>query len=434
MLKRNWLWWVIYSYEKHLALSSSRPSLIDDDNMSARIPTAIPFNSTIQLESLSISHRHAKLHSQISRQLLSIKALSMSTNELITSVNRFHAQLKILLEEVPLEFKIGTLARPPHTTRRLIQILYLHFSIYGSLMAVHAHFFYPWMTSRLVDGKDDATVEAQTVSSSSAVAEAARKIILALRLINANVTTPSWLAFDYPVHAVVNLFLYILKYPTLPTASADLGLLDVCAGHFGYVEYLTASRVSISLPRDAANIASKVVRAAKAKAQESTSAEALNRDHNQNYYPEMQNLVVGSINFTDLDQDLTFLNQVRKPIVAESTTMFGIRLLTSFTTRSTNRRIWSRLTGVYYLHLTWSAQIFLTLSTFDLSSFRRFVTAVRRTEICQGSSGFGASEFRNFGLSGNSLNSSAGLTSRLCPSCLIFRYDDAILGQRRTEA
>ena len=132
-------------------------------------------------------------------------------------------------------------------------------------MAVHAHFFYPWMAARFAtDGYNNA-LETQLVSSSNAVAEAARKIILGLRLVAVNVATPSWLGFQYPIYAVINLFIYILKYPSLTTATADLGLLDVCAGHFGYIDFLTSSQVSIALPREAANVAARVVKAASTK-------------------------------------------------------------------------------------------------------------------------------------------------------------------------
>ncbi|KIX06975.1 uncharacterized protein Z518_04951 [Rhinocladiella mackenziei CBS 650.93] len=309
-LKRNWLWWAIYALEKHLALCGSRPSVIDDDNVSAHVPTTLPSGSNIHLESLSIGIRYSKIHSQISRRLLSFKALSMSANELISCVNHFHDQLKQLLEEMPAEFKIGTLARPPHPTRRLIQIMYLHFSIYGSLMAVHAHLFYPWMTSRFAAEGYNAAVETQIASSSSTVAEAARKIILALRLIHTNVTTPSWLAFYYPIYAVINLFIYILKYPTLSTATADLGLLDVCAGHFGYIEFLTSSQVSISLPREAANVASKVVKAAKAKEPDPTSVESTAHCERQGHDAHMPALDIGPLHFDNPEPDPAALSDV----------------------------------------------------------------------------------------------------------------------------
>jgi hypothetical protein len=309
-LKRNWLWWAVYCFEKHLALCSGRPSAIDDDNVSVHIPWVVPSGSNIDLQSLSIAAKHAKLHSQISRQLLSFKALSMSTKDLIKSVNQYHDQLNHLLEDMPAAFRIGTLARPPYPNRRLIQLLYLHFSIYGSLMAVHAHFFYPWMISRLTTDVHDDALETQVVSSAATVADAARKIILALRLVNSNITTPSWLTFYYPIYAVINLFIYVVKSPSLPTAMSDLGLLDVCAGHFGYMEFLTSSRVSISLPRDAANVASRIVRAAKTNEPERTPvADAIVQSHSANHY-QLEPLHLDGANFGGLDHDPLDLDDV----------------------------------------------------------------------------------------------------------------------------
>ncbi len=308
-LKRNWLWWAIYTLDKHHALCSSRPSAIDDDNVSSLVPAILPNGSNIHLQLFTIGIRHAKIKSRVSRQLLSFKALSLSASELILLVTDFSAELKQLLEEIPQEFKIGTLARPSHPPRRLIQILYAHFSIWGTLMAVHAHFFYPWLSSRL---GSDASPETRTQInlSSGMVAEAARKIILALRLINTNVTTPSWLTFDYPISAAINLFIHILKHPTLTSATADLGLLDVCAGHFGYIEFLTSSKISISLPREASNVASKVVKNMKRGSSEYTPTEDTNRYSDQGH---AQAGGLGSFSFDALENTSTAFNDVSRP-------------------------------------------------------------------------------------------------------------------------
>ncbi|KAJ9608967.1 hypothetical protein H2200_006738 [Cladophialophora chaetospira] len=311
ILKRNWLWWAIYTLDKHLALCSSRPSAIDDRNVSTLIPTSIPTGSSIQLHLHTIGVRHARIQSRVSRELLSFKALSLPAGELIRLVTDFSAELKQLVAEMPHEFEISTLATSSHSKRRVTQILYVHFSIWGTLMAVHAHFFYPWMASRFTKGTNTASpeIENQIVSSSAIVAEAARQILLALRLLNTSVTTPSWLAFDYPIYAAINLFIYILKYPTLASASADLGLLDVCAGHFGYIEFLTSSQVSISLPREAANVASKVVKAAKARALEDVSAAAAVGHDDRAIDPQDHVAGMEDLNFDAFDNSTTALNE-----------------------------------------------------------------------------------------------------------------------------
>lgn len=310
ILKRNYLWWAIYSLEKHLSLSSCRPSTIDDDNVSAHIPTAVPQGSQIHPQSLSIAFRHARICSQISHQVLSLKALQVSTAELIANVTLLHNQLTQLIDEIPPDFRIGMLARPTHASRRLTHILYMHLAIYGSLMAVHSHFFYPWLSSRFAAEGYNAELEDQLIFSANTVADAARKIILAVRLVTTNAATPSWLAFYYPIFAHINLFIYLLKYPNMSTTSADLGLLDVSAGHFGYIEFLTSSQMSVSLPRETVNLASKVVKAAKAGDSSLTTAGNNSSYDFPNNESHVEPLDADSLNFEILGNETATLDDV----------------------------------------------------------------------------------------------------------------------------
>lgn len=263
--RRSYLWWAIFSLEHLHALSCSRLSAINYDNMSVHIPAAAPRGSRVHVPSLNIAYRLANICSRILHQVLSVKAFQLSPGEMLSMVMHFHHQLMQLLEQLPAECRLGMLSRPSHTTPRLIHILYLHFSIYGCLMAVHSPFFYPWLVAKFPAQGTNAELDAQLAFSSDTVADAARKMILATRLVTTNVATPSWLALSYPLYAHINLFIYILKYPTLSTTSADLGLLDVCIGHFGYIDFLTNSQISISLPRETASLASKVIKAARAR-------------------------------------------------------------------------------------------------------------------------------------------------------------------------
>lgn len=43
---------------------------------------------------------------------------------------------------------------------------------------------------------------------------------------------------------LINLFIYVLKYATLPSAQTDFTLLDVAAGHFGHLEFVTSSELA----------------------------------------------------------------------------------------------------------------------------------------------------------------------------------------------
>lgn len=62
--------------------------------------------------------------------------------------------------------------------------------------------------------------------------------------------------------AVINIFIYILKFPALNTVLSDLPLLDLAAGHFAKVHFLTSSQVSFTFARDIASLANKAVRRA----------------------------------------------------------------------------------------------------------------------------------------------------------------------------
>lgn len=63
----------------------------------------------------------------------------------------------------------------------------------------------------------------------------------------------------FPMHAFMNLFIYVIRYPGLPTVQSDLALLDVAAGHFGQMEFVTDSKVRFGFARDIAALARRVV-------------------------------------------------------------------------------------------------------------------------------------------------------------------------------
>jgi hypothetical protein len=273
-LTSRWLWWTLYALEKHHTLRVNLPSSIDEDSVTTEIPATIPVASNIYSQNLRFGVQHARIRSQISKRFSS-KSFAVSLDELTEAVDQFDEQLKQLLDGMPPELRIGRFAKSSFPTRRLVNILYLHFSIYESLIAVHVHFFYPWLTSRFTSDVCNAQLEARIAHSSTAVAEASRNIILALRLFDSDVAIPSWLAYDFPVYAATNLFIYILKYPMNSTCTADLALLDMCAGHFGHIDFLTSHKVFTSLPREVAKIACQAVREAKANKSTTLSAEVV---------------------------------------------------------------------------------------------------------------------------------------------------------------
>lgn len=68
---------------------------------------------------------------------------------------------------------------------------------------------------------------------------------------------------------LINLFIYILKFPALPSAQSDVALLDVITGHFGHMEFVSLLDLRFPFAREAAALAHATVRRAKDKTFES---------------------------------------------------------------------------------------------------------------------------------------------------------------------
>ena len=63
----------------------------------------------------------------------------------------------------------------------------------------------------------------------------------------------------YPMHAFINLFVHTIRFPRADTVHTDLALLDVAAGYFGQMDFVTGSELSFPFTRDIATLARDVV-------------------------------------------------------------------------------------------------------------------------------------------------------------------------------
>ena len=64
---------------------------------------------------------------------------------------------------------------------------------------------------------------------------------------------------------LINLFVSIVKSPTSLSARSDVALMDIAAGHFGHIEFITSSEMAFPFARDVAALARKTVKVARAK-------------------------------------------------------------------------------------------------------------------------------------------------------------------------
>ncbi|KAJ9614387.1 hypothetical protein H2200_002523 [Cladophialophora chaetospira] len=262
ILHRNWLWWAIYVHEKQVVHRSVRPTAIDEDNISCQIPTSIAPGSTIDIQFLTLMVQHSQISARICRQLLSVSAFQESPAVMMERMVELSRQLEDWKSSIPPPLQPGVApdASGFRSTRDVNCALSIHFAYYGSMTAIHTIFFFPWISVTCGIDPRDARHGSQIVESTKVVADAARQIIRATRAIDIDATSPQWLVFYFPMVGLINLFLYILKYPSLTTALGDVSMLDIAVGHFGHLEVITASDLSYPFARELARIAYQTVK------------------------------------------------------------------------------------------------------------------------------------------------------------------------------
>ncbi|KAH6700646.1 fungal-specific transcription factor domain-containing protein [Leptodontidium sp. MPI-SDFR-AT-0119] len=248
---RRWLFWSIYVYEKHICFRSRRPSMVDDDDIDCPFPDYAPDGNSHGAEILKHVIYHAQITSAVMKDLLSVKGRRKPPSIIAKIVQELDARLESWQNNLPHYLK-PTLPLQTHNLPAGLfaeHKLWVYLSYYGTLSAIHSVFACPW-NSPSENVEPDNGVQEQMNRSLFVVADAARKIILVTRSITIDATAPVWLTFFFPLMSMVNLFTYILGFPSLPSVSADLGLLDMVAGYFGYLGFSTSSQISLSFAKE----------------------------------------------------------------------------------------------------------------------------------------------------------------------------------------
>lgn len=152
---------------------------------------------------------------------------------------------------------------------------FLQFTYHGSLIAIHAPFAYPW-NRQWHHAEHDTSILTQRQRSAEVVADSARSIIKATQRMQLSAASHLWyekakapmkdksnqlfrLTFFYPLVGLINLFIYVIQNPRLPTAQSDIALMDVIVGHFGFLGYITGAEVTSAFPRKVVSVARQVV-------------------------------------------------------------------------------------------------------------------------------------------------------------------------------
>ncbi|KAH7137415.1 fungal-specific transcription factor domain-containing protein [Dactylonectria estremocensis] len=249
-LSRQCLWWALYTYEKHLACRSSRPSAIDDDYVSCTIPSTPQDGRSEDLEFITKAAQHAQISSDITKQLNSAKAMRETPRETMRYMQNLDARLIEWQQSLdPLYRAKAPFMNVPPQGKQLFRLLFLHFSYHVSVIAIHGAFCYPWDRRDFQSAKSPE-IRAQIRSSTESVAQASRQIILGLQRLETMSTLPLWLTFYYPLVGLVNLLVFVLKDPVSSTVAADVSLMDIVVGYFGYLEFVSSSMLVFPFPRD----------------------------------------------------------------------------------------------------------------------------------------------------------------------------------------
>lgn len=125
---------------------------------------------------------------------MSVKAFQQSPSTLLTTAVELHRKLQDWKASVPAElrpldhlrsFRVSQNAKPLPT-------ILIHCAYYGSLMAVHTVFAYPWISFAIFGNDPSTEIQNQILSSSNTIADAARNIILIAKTTEITGASTQW--------------------------------------------------------------------------------------------------------------------------------------------------------------------------------------------------------------------------------------------------
>lgn len=126
------------------------------------------------------------------QQLFSVRALNQSPGKLVEIARKLEDRLEEWRNLLPPHLKIpqNTESSPSITSyRQRVNILRLNYLYWGSVIALHAIFHYPWIASALT--RKEPHFDDQISRSSNLAAEASRGILSALKDTSFDTTFPS---------------------------------------------------------------------------------------------------------------------------------------------------------------------------------------------------------------------------------------------------
>jgi hypothetical protein len=181
--------------------------IIDDDDISCQIPTSIPQGSAVNLDCLTHIVNHARISSLISKRLATAKAFRQTPKQIIESVCELSRHIEEWRESLPPFLQpvnpIKSNELPPNV--HLYHVMYIRYAYFGSVMAIHSIFTYPW-NSAVFGANQSSALHSQISLSTNIVVEAARSIIIATKYVDVDASSPIWYV---PSKLYLNYKLYV---------------------------------------------------------------------------------------------------------------------------------------------------------------------------------------------------------------------------------
>ena len=207
---RSRLFWVMYFYEKHISYRAGRPSvcfryslavkclalhrpnvdqMINDDDIDCKLPEPISGQASLKTEFFHHVIHHARITSAVVDLLTTAKARRRKPSKTIQTVNELDRRLRSWYETIPEALRIPSSSAPRGL--QVSNLNYLHLAYFGSLAAIHSIFAYPWnLTGMNIGAEVDFTAQVDT--STQALAEVSRRIILTTRHLQISAAAPAW--------------------------------------------------------------------------------------------------------------------------------------------------------------------------------------------------------------------------------------------------
>ncbi|KAK5739936.1 hypothetical protein LTR17_005032 [Elasticomyces elasticus] len=238
---RNRIFWAIYCLEKQIASQASRPSIIDDDEVTCPIPSAGYVPGAFSLSYCHSLIRISKVSSHIEKGLSAVRCSRMGAAATVQAVHQFEAELVAAKDSIYGAFGLVLgetvdLNKLPNKMT-LDQCIYVQVAYCTAMLSVHTVLAYPWMRP-LIGLRLDDRFRDDIARASDTLARISRQLIKMTEHIHFRPYTPVPVAFFGPIYALISLFVYCLDRQK---TQSDLASLDVGTGYFARLHLATDS-------------------------------------------------------------------------------------------------------------------------------------------------------------------------------------------------